>query len=796
MKRLKKFGSIMLVLLLTLMTISQYYTADVFADEEYIPIYTADDLYNINYGLDKNYILMNDIDLTEETTGDGAYNIGGNGWKPIEGEFTGIFDGNNHSINGLQMNYTYTLEKVNNITSVGLFSFNNGIIKNLLVEGKINYTLDCSAPEIKIGSIVATNKGEILNCISKCNITGNFIAGNMVNNPIYIGGITGAPSDSKSGVVFGCSNYGKIKYSTKMYNNYYCKVFAGGITGSGTPTKCYNVASLEANNVKIIKDYVQTIAGISGISFSSTGLVDCYNTGDISANANAYGIAYSRNNDNAKCIIARAYNSGSINMGGEGKGYPIAWTWRNNSFTTVTNSYFLEGSGLSDVGGTSLTEAGMLKQSLYLGFDFDNVWILSSDSYYKYPQIRGNRQDDKVEKIELKSAPTKTNYKVGEEIDLSGSALKVTYLEGVSADVQITSDMISGYNKSKAGDYVVEVTYKGKTTSFGVKYTSSGGGTGDDSGSGSSSGDYSGGSSSAGGEDDTSYDFGATSYALDTNRNIVKADVKVDATQIKTDKATIKVTTDSDISLKEIDTLIPKELSKAVVSNGTKLEVSTPIATITFDTKALSKFQDEDVTLCISTKNNKININKVTQIDYSVTLRKGNKVISKFDGGKVRVALPIPKGISPKSNAKVLYNFGKYVTDMNGTIEGNKIVFETNHFSKYSVMKKTAANKKLAKSIKSSTIKSLRLTSKAGKITLTWKKGKGNTPTKYQIYRSLKKTKGFIKLGTVKTASMMYSDAKRLKKGTTYYYKVVGAVKVGSKWYNTKPSPVRSIKYK
>ena len=51
--------------------------------EGYTPIYTVADLDNIRNNLEGNYILMNDIDLTEATALGGEYDFIGNGWNPI-----------------------------------------------------------------------------------------------------------------------------------------------------------------------------------------------------------------------------------------------------------------------------------------------------------------------------------------------------------------------------------------------------------------------------------------------------------------------------------------------------------------------------------------------------------------------------------------------------------------------------------------------------------------------------------------------------------------------------------------
>ena len=51
--------------------------------EGYIGVYTIEDLYCVRNDLTANYILMNDIDLSEATAEGGDWNYGGRGWNPI-----------------------------------------------------------------------------------------------------------------------------------------------------------------------------------------------------------------------------------------------------------------------------------------------------------------------------------------------------------------------------------------------------------------------------------------------------------------------------------------------------------------------------------------------------------------------------------------------------------------------------------------------------------------------------------------------------------------------------------------
>ncbi len=74
-----------------------------------------------------------------------------------------------------------------------------------------------------------------------------------------------------------------------------------------------------------------------------------------------------------------------------------------------------------------------------------------------------------VDSIDLTAAPAKTEYNLGEELDLTGAVLTVTYADDTTADVELTADMLTGYDKSKGGKQTVTVTYCGKTAQFDVE---------------------------------------------------------------------------------------------------------------------------------------------------------------------------------------------------------------------------------------------------------------------------------------------------------------------------------------
>lgn len=59
----------------------------------------------------------------------------------------------------------------------------------------------------------------------------------------------------------------------------------------------------------------------------------------------------------------------------------------------------------------------------------------------------------------VKSAPVKTSYTVGEELDVTGATVTLVYSDGSSSDKAVTSDMVGGYDGTHAGVQYITVTY-------------------------------------------------------------------------------------------------------------------------------------------------------------------------------------------------------------------------------------------------------------------------------------------------------------------------------------------------
>ena len=123
-------------------------------------IETKDHLYNVRYYLSAHYKMIADIEFTDSDFAEGGkFHFKGAGWLPIKSPqysykvFTGVFDGDGHSIYNLQISAETSASKY-----VGLFYQNDGIIKNLGMEnGKI--VLDFSSDVYGyVGAIAGYNK--------------------------------------------------------------------------------------------------------------------------------------------------------------------------------------------------------------------------------------------------------------------------------------------------------------------------------------------------------------------------------------------------------------------------------------------------------------------------------------------------------------------------------------------------------------------------------------------------------------------------------------------------------------
>lgn len=181
------------------------------------------------------YKMAADIDLSTYTD-----------WTPISDDFTGTFDGNNYAIKNL------TRTTFESGLQFGLFSQNNGVIKNLQIEDcKIVYT---GSSNTWCAAIAYWNYGTIENC----HVNGEIQAYTNATSIAII----------NEGNIIACSNSAKISVTTS--NSY-----VGGICGTCQGTSSSIIASYNIGDV-----IGSNIGGLVGqINTTSTATISsCFTT--------------------------------------------------------------------------------------------------------------------------------------------------------------------------------------------------------------------------------------------------------------------------------------------------------------------------------------------------------------------------------------------------------------------------------------------------------------------------------------------------------------------------------------
>ena len=222
-------------------------------------VLTADIVVNAN-------VLKSDGTLNEGTFKE---------WTPIAtsaSPYTGIFDGQNHTISGLYFNQE-------NSYDVGLFGRNNGKIANAGILDSYFYGTS------KVGGVCGNNyTGTISNCYNTGSVSG---LGNL-------GGVNGY---NDGGTITNSYNAGSVS-GTERY--------VGGVSGyndGGTITNCYNTGSSVSGS-----GYV---GGVNGRNQGT--ITNCYNTSSVSGKERYVGGVIGRNESNA--TITNCYYDSAIYTG-------------------------------------------------------------------------------------------------------------------------------------------------------------------------------------------------------------------------------------------------------------------------------------------------------------------------------------------------------------------------------------------------------------------------------------------------------------------------------------------------
>ena len=229
------------------------------AEDPYQVVQAVQLYFLSGYGMDKNYVLMADIDMDDKI-----------GFRPflfmicpypdMEG-FSGVFDGNGHTIS----NYVYEPDSVSGWQNnyAGFFGYvNNGVIKNLTLK---NTFIDVGDGFV-VGGLVGMSENT---SIENCHVEGSVIGGNSV------GGLVGESQESDirncsfSGSVTGDEHVGGLAgVSTGIVRFSYSDAavsggdYVGGLIGDGGAENCYARGTVSGNS------YVGGLIGVGGASES------------------------------------------------------------------------------------------------------------------------------------------------------------------------------------------------------------------------------------------------------------------------------------------------------------------------------------------------------------------------------------------------------------------------------------------------------------------------------------------------------------------------------------------------
>ncbi len=316
--------------------------------------------------------------------------------------FTGIFDGNDHTIS----NFTYTSTGTD---FVGLFSYvSGGEIKDL---GMVNVNVNGGN---YVGGLVGQNEGAVSNCyamgsvsgtehnigvlmgtnwggtVSNCNAAGNVSGGNGVGVLVGTGYQGTLINCNATGFVTGIDHVGGL-VGTHWYGTVSNCYATGSVTGTGnyvgglvgynyygTISNCYATGSVSG---------FEDVGGLVGINNYDGTVSNCYATGNVTGTYHSGGLVGNNEATVSNCY-ARGIVMGFHLVGGlVGRTYtPATYTscfWDSDVNPGLTGVG--SGSGSPEVMGRTTSE--MQTQSTFTDHDWDFVIIWEIDEGVSRPYL-------------------------------------------------------------------------------------------------------------------------------------------------------------------------------------------------------------------------------------------------------------------------------------------------------------------------------------------------------------------------------------------------------------------------
>ena len=336
--------------------------------------------------LKANAVLTADITVNEDlltsinTEEDGNVTNGSSfkAWRPmgmadekgyLTGWYTGIFDGNGHSISGLYVNRDESDDVDDRFkVGIGLFGYYSGLTRNLSVLD--SYMRGESSVGGIIGYIGYNKTGTVQNCYSAATVWG-------IDS---IGGICGASGGISK--IENCYNMGNICGETEV----------GGICGDNYAIikNCYNVGSVKGE---------MNVGGITGVNTKRNNveeeITDCYNRGNVTGDRSVGGISgYDRYGLIENCY-SQSIVSGNTNVGGicgNGREDTFHNTYYDSNLYTGNAIGYLKDATIKQTEGkpSQAFESGEIAYLLQAGRE-EAIWgqTLSGNDVQVYPVLGG-----------------------------------------------------------------------------------------------------------------------------------------------------------------------------------------------------------------------------------------------------------------------------------------------------------------------------------------------------------------------------------------------------------------------
>ena len=381
---------------ITMVIVGNYlYRGDVMDDNNngLVDIYTLEDLDAIRNNLNASYELRANLDFNDRLSYADTRNMSewaadearsNPGWVPIPASgnfsFSGVFDGNGHTISNLYINTEGQDDK-------GLFSMlgDGGEIKNVRL---LNIYVQGNR---RVGGLVGVNSGTIIS---------SHVTGTVRGSHNIVGGLVGLNNENKvissfaNVAVLGNSLVGGLagqNFSASVVNSYAVgnvrgRIDVGGLVGSNIRNVDFD-ASLIINSYatgNVIGTHPENSQNIGGlVGYNGGQIENTYAEGAVSSYSRVGGLVGSVGGPITKSY-AIGKVSGSIEMGGLA-GYNSAIG------SYITKSYWdIDTSGIeTSAGGSSKTTVQLQSPTAATGIynDWDiNDWNFGDSTHY--PALR------------------------------------------------------------------------------------------------------------------------------------------------------------------------------------------------------------------------------------------------------------------------------------------------------------------------------------------------------------------------------------------------------------------------